>query len=92
MLLAFVFVTSIFHGQDVKMTSEYSSNNLEISDILEFGNIDFNDVNFVRKNITDKSITLVCKEMWDGKHIFKDNNPDIGLIKRLDKFRSDSKF
>ncbi|MGG5485808.1 hypothetical protein EVU94_05000 [Flavobacteriaceae bacterium 144Ye] len=65
--LIFLFLTNLIYGQDVKMTTEYSSENQDVSDMLNFESIDFWKIKFTGKDITDKSFILTVKEMWDGK-------------------------
>ncbi|NQX85752.1 MAG: hypothetical protein HRT67_07580 [Flavobacteriaceae bacterium] len=66
-LLILIFLTNTIYGQDIKMTTEYSSENQDVSDMLNFESIDFWKIKFIGKDITDKNYILVAKEMWDGK-------------------------
>ena len=66
-IFIFFLLTNFIYGQDVKMTTKYSSENQDMSDLLEFENIAFYKVKFTGKNISDKSFILIAKEMWNGK-------------------------
>jgi hypothetical protein len=52
---------------DIKMISEYGSKNSEVTNILQFQNIDYFRVKFVGRKLKGKYFTMYCKEMWDGK-------------------------
>jgi hypothetical protein len=52
---------------DIKMISEYGSNNFEVTNILQFQNIDYFRVKFVGRRLKGKYFMMYCKEMWDGK-------------------------
>jgi hypothetical protein len=62
------------------MKTEYSSDNQEMSDLLQFENIDFYKVEFIGKDISEKNYVLIAKEMWDGK------------LKRTDTIINTSKY
>jgi hypothetical protein len=72
---------------DIKMISEYGSDNFEVTSILQFQNIDYFRVKFTGKNLKGKYFTMYCKEMWDGKLktvdtlINSKTNNRIGTIK-----------
>jgi hypothetical protein len=71
-LLAIPFLLSIgtfaqIDTADVKMISEYGSKNSEITNLMQFQNIDYFNVKFVGQHLQDKYFLLVCKEVWDGK-------------------------
>lgn len=51
----------------LKMISDYSSDNPEISDILEFEGIQYLKLKFSGKDLKNKSYHLTVKEIWDGK-------------------------
>ena len=51
------------------MITEYSSNNLEISDILDFEGIQYLKIKFIGQKLKNKSYHLTVKEIWDGKII-----------------------
>jgi hypothetical protein len=52
---------------EIKMTSDYSSDNTEIRDILQFQGIEYLKLSFKGKELADKSYHLTVKEIWDGK-------------------------
>jgi len=52
---------------DLKMTTEYSSDNYELSDILNFEGIDYMKINFNGENLKGKSYKITVKEIWNGK-------------------------
>ena len=52
---------------DLKMESNYSSDNFELSDILDFEGIDYMKLKFTGEELKGKSYKLTVKEIWDGK-------------------------
>lgn len=54
-------------NDQIKLISSYSSENTEISDILQFENIDYYKLIFSGKALEGKSYLLTVKEIWDGK-------------------------
>ena len=52
---------------DLKMETEYASDNVEIRDILSFEGIDYMKLKFIGKELKGKSYKLSVKEIWDGK-------------------------
>ncbi len=52
---------------DLKMETEYSSDNAEIRDILSFEGIDYMKLTFTGKKLKGKSYHLTVKEIWNGK-------------------------
>ena len=75
---------------DVKMISEYSSENQEMADLLQFQNIDFYKIKFVGKNINNKNYILTCKEMWDGNLKNIDTIINTNLYPQMPKTKSDT--
>ncbi|WP_405211475.1 hypothetical protein [Dokdonia sp. Asnod2-E02] len=67
LLLALCFCVSHLIGQNIKMVTSYSSPNKEISDLLQFENIDYYGVNFIGEDISTQDYILIAKEMWNGK-------------------------
>jgi hypothetical protein len=78
---------------EIIMTSDYSSDNSEIRDILQFEGIEYLKLSFQGKELADKSFHLTVKEIWDGE-IKTDstimNSAKIG-IKQFEKI-NDSVF
>lgn len=66
----------------LKMISNYSSENSEIRDILQFEGIEYLKLKFIGKDLKNKSFHLTVKEIWDGK-IVRDttvfNSKTIGI-------------
>ncbi|BAO76708.1 hypothetical protein [Winogradskyella sp. PG-2] len=58
---------SLKHTSDLKMETEYSSNDEELSDILNFEGIDYMKIKFSGDELKGKSYKLAVKEIWDGK-------------------------
>ncbi len=79
------FFNSLF-GQNtndaLKMISDYSSNNPEIRDILQFEGIEYLKLKFIGNELKNKSYRIEVKEIWDGI-IRKDttvfNSKNIGI-------------
>ena len=68
-----LFLTSLFsfsqteNNSEITMTSEYSSDNSEIRDIMQFEGIEYLKLSFKGKELADKSYHLTVKEIWDGE-------------------------
>jgi len=86
LILICIILTNISFGQNsdnrLKMISDYSSDNPEIRDILQFEGIEYLKLKFIGKELKDKSYHLTVKEIWDGK-IVRDttvfNSKTIGI-------------
>ena len=52
---------------EITMTSQYSSENSEIKDILQFEGIAYLKLSFTGKELADKRYHLTVKEIWDGE-------------------------
>lgn len=68
-LISFI-VSNVTFGQTdngLKLISDYSSENSEIRDILQFEGIDYLKLQFKGKELKNKSYRLTVKEIWDGK-------------------------
>lgn len=52
---------------DLKMTSNYSSNNEELSDIFQFEGIEYYNFQFSGKELKSKHYQLTVKDIWNGK-------------------------
>ncbi|NER17418.1 hypothetical protein [Spongiivirga citrea] len=89
-ILICLLVSTIIYGQDVKMTTEYSTENQELSDLLYFEKIDFYKVQFIGKEITRKDYVLICKEMWDGAVRRIDTIVNTSNFKKIPKTTSDT--
>lgn len=77
LIFACLILTNISYGQEsddaLRMISDYSSDNPEIRDILQFEGIEYLKLKFIGKDLKDKSYHLTVKEIWDGK-IVRDTN------------------
>ena len=51
----------------LKMETEYSSDNYELSDVLDFEGIDYMKINFTGKELKGKAYKITVKEIWNGK-------------------------
>lgn len=71
LLLIYLVLSNISFGQDsdkgLKMISDYSSENPEIRDILQFEGIEYLKIKFIGQELKDKSYKITVKEIWDGK-------------------------
>ncbi|WP_318343933.1 hypothetical protein [Flagellimonas baculiformis] len=70
-VILFFFSASLSIAQkkdnvDIRMKTEYSTENKELSDLMRFENIDFYQVQFIGDKINSKDYQLICKEIWDG--------------------------
>lgn len=85
-LLILLAYSSVFFSQnadtELKMVSEYSSENAEMRDLLNFEKIDYLKIKFIGKELKNKSYHITVKEIWDGK-IIRDttvfNSKEIGI-------------
>lgn len=90
LFLILLFIANLTYGQDVKMTTEYSSENQDVSDILQFENIDLYKTKFVGKDINQKNYVLLCKEVWNGKIKKTDTIIDTSKYPSRPKAKSDT--
>ncbi len=71
LILIYLVLSNISFGQDsdkgLKMISDYSSENQEIRDILQFEEIEYLKIKFIGQELKDKSYKITVKEIWDGK-------------------------
>ncbi|MBA6316220.1 hypothetical protein [Cellulophaga baltica] len=71
LILTCLILSNLSIGQKsengLKLISDYSSDNPEISDILDFEEIQYLKLKFIGKELSDKSYKLTVKEIWDGK-------------------------
>jgi len=54
-------------NQPLKMSTDYSSDNSEIRDILRFEGIEYMKLKFEGENLKGKTYKLTVKEIWNGK-------------------------
>lgn len=70
LILLFLINSGLSYAQEptnaIKMTSFYSSDDPELSDILRFEGIEYLKISFTGKELKDKSYHLSVKEIWDG--------------------------
>ncbi len=108
LILGFILISNILLAQsDVKMKSDYSSDNPEIRDILQFEGIEYLKLSFTGKDLANKSYHLTVKEIWDGKvksdstimnsaknpfHNFRKINDSIFKLKIISKLTDDNKL
>jgi hypothetical protein len=90
LLLVFQFALGQMEPADIKMISEYGSNNSETTSILQFQNIDYFRVKFVGKNLKEKYFAMYCKEIWDGKVKKVDTLIDSKTNGRIGQIREDT--
>ena len=91
LLLTCLILTNLSFGQknnnNLKMISDYSSDNPEIRDILQFEGIEYLKLKFIGKELKNKSYHLTVKEIWNRK-IVRDttvfNSKTIG-VKQFEK-------
>ena len=71
LILFFLITANLTFGQtsnnSLKMISEFSSDNVEVRNFLEFENIDYYKIKFIGNELKNKSYQLSVKEIWDGK-------------------------
>ncbi len=82
-ILTCLIITTInAQNKKLKMISDYSSNNSEIRDVLQFEGIEYHKIKFTGTELKNKSYRITCKEIWNGK-IIKDsivfNSKSIGI-------------
>ncbi len=69
--LLFFIVGTVVLGQakndKLKMISEYSSDNTELRDILQFEGIEYFKLQFIGQELKNKSYKITVKEIWNGK-------------------------
>src|SRR5690554_1064931 len=72
LLIALFLQSSLLFSQtakksDVRMVSEYASENTEIEDILFFEGIEYIKLSFSGADLANKGYHLTVKEIWDGQ-------------------------
>lgn len=66
-LISLVSFSQTGKNNEIVMTSDYSSDNSEIRDLLQFEGIQYLKLSFRGKELADKSYHLTVKEIWDGE-------------------------
>lgn len=54
-------------GEDIRFQASYSSENIEIRDILQFEGIEYLKLKFSGESLRNKKYILTVQEIWDGK-------------------------
>lgn len=54
-------------NQNLKMTSNYGTENKELNDLLRFDGLDFYKIRFSGNELKGKCYSISAKEFWDGK-------------------------
>lgn len=67
MLMSGLLFSQTKKTNDIKMTSDYGSNNSEIADILQFEGIEYLKLSFAGKELANKSYHLSVKDIWNGE-------------------------
>lgn len=65
--ISFLSFSQIEKKSEIILTCEYSLDNSEINDILQFEGIEYIKLSFKGKELADKSYHLSVKEIWEGK-------------------------
>lgn len=90
----FIFIVGFVFGQNngnsIKMISEYSSKDLEISDLLAFDKIDYYKITFIGSTLIGKDYYLIVKEIWNGEITKTDTLINSAKNNRLGKLQDDS--
>lgn len=61
------FISSLTFAQNIKVTSNYGSENKDVQDLISFENIFFNKLNFQSENLKGKFYKIVLDEFRNGK-------------------------
>lgn len=92
---------------NLKMITDYSSDNEEIKDILQFEGIEYLRIKFIGEDLKTKSYHLTVKEIWNGKIVsdttiinslelpfeqFKKINDTVLKMKIISKLTEDNKL
>lgn len=94
LIYALTLISSLAFAQNVKMTSNYGSENQDIQDLINFENIFFDKLNFQSENLKGKSYKISLDEFQGGKLvktsvIFDGSEADIF---KIDKDKLSLKF
>ena len=66
-LISITLVAQKENKSELKMISNYGSENSEIRDLLQFEGIEYMKVSFSGKDLANKSYHLSVKEIWNGE-------------------------
>jgi len=66
-LISSIAFSQIENKGEIKMISDYSLDNSEIRDILQFEGIEYLKLSFIGKDLANKSYHLTVKEIWNGE-------------------------
>lgn len=75
---------------DIKMISYYGSKSQELTNILDFQNIDYFRVKFVGQKLKGKYFSMYCKEIWDGEVRKVDTLINSKLNSRVGQIKEDT--
>ena len=66
-LISSIAFSQMENNEEIKMISDYGSDNSEIRDILQFEGIEYLKLSFIGKELANKSYHLTVKEIWNGE-------------------------
>jgi hypothetical protein len=94
LIYSLTLISSLAFAQNVKVTSNYGSENQDIQDLINFENIFFDKLNFQSKNLKGKTYKIVLEEFKKGKLVktsvlFDGSEADIF---KIDKDKLSLKF
>jgi hypothetical protein len=69
LIYSLILISSLTFAQNVKVTSDYGSENRDVQDLISFENIFFDKLNFQSDNLKGKSYEIVLEEFRNGKSI-----------------------
>lgn len=87
----FAFISSLTFAQNVKLTSNYGSENQDIQDLINFENIFFDTLNFQSETLKGKSYVIALEEFKNGKLVKTSTLFDDDYFK-IDKDKLTLKF
>ncbi len=94
LIYSLTLITSLAFAQNIKVTSNYGSENQDIQDLINFENLFFEKLNFQSENLKGKSYNISLEEFKNGKLVkssvlFDGSEADIFMI---DKDKLSLKF
>jgi len=94
LIYSLTLISSLAFAQNVKVTSNYGSENQDIQDLINFENIFFDKLNFQSENLKGKTYKIALEEFKKGKLvktsvIFDGSEADIF---KIDKDKLSLKF